>query len=90
MNDSQLPPDIAEHNALMRRTGKIALICLGAFIFFALVAVATAAPMKPVVYMPSIVQRCNPCAHSVPMPTLTPTPDIGEPPALPSSKVAQP
>lgn len=32
------------------------------------------------IYLPQVSQRCNPCAHSVPMPTVTPTPFMNEPP----------
>ncbi len=32
------------------------------------------------IYLPKVAQRCNPCTSSVPMPTVTPTPDVGEPP----------
>jgi len=45
----------------------------------AVLAVATKA-FGQTIYMPQVSQRCNPCAHSVPMPTATPTPTIGEPP----------
>lgn len=38
------------------------------------------------IYMPSVAQRCNPCAHSIPMPTATATPVINEPP-MPTAEV---
>lgn len=50
--------------------------------------VSAAAPSKTasarssanIITLPYVAQRCNPCSSSIPMPTLTPTPDVGEPP----------
>jgi len=57
---------------------KIAFI---AFLVLLVIALGIKAASAQTIYLPSISQRCgNPCAHSVPMPTTTSTPDIGEPP----------
>lgn len=76
-SNDHLPTDIAEGAPVARRMIKVAILCV-------LMAVAlwlATAAFANEIYLPNVSQRCgNPCAHSVPMPTVTSTPDIGQPP----------
>lgn len=72
-----LPADIAENAPLVRRTTKIALLCA----LFAIALWLASSAFAQTIYLPSVGRPCgNPCAHSIPMPTITPTAQTNEPP----------
>lgn len=61
-------------------TKTVLLLCAAAVAILFLATRVFANDMHPVAYLPSIAQHCDPCTHSIPMPTLTPTAQSNEPP----------